>query len=435
MHPAVAEDRVATHAVARRHAPARRPAQAARSSVRRRPRLRRTVPSLPQRISWVRGFPLRITPGIEQIADLHFAGGGALVGDDEVEFVVRADSAVEIVLAAERAQIDPAPPWPGARRRGPSGRGCAPTLPRIRSGVVSTRIGRGSSASAPPARVRPPARDRSARGTTAIERRGRVERGRRPSDDIDLGAGFDVRQRHRARRPARPPGLASSEPTPARSSMRAKLSPWASVATSSIRGRSGADLSGRTAQVARHVAAAVGAERERHDHLAAEFVALGIVHQASARRFDRGEIGPEQQAPAAARREHRARAAEPARAADVLGEVGGDVEPGQLERAALAPLAVAFGERIEAGQDERAAGLRGSARATAGARPRRARRCCRLAPGIASSRGAEQPPPSAAPFITIRERARPAPLSLWRNPWPLKVNFPLISARRVRASG
>ena len=126
-----------------------------------------------------------------------------------------------------------------------------------------------------------------------------------------------------------------------------------------------------------HAAAAVAAERERHDHLAAEFVAHRIVDHHQRRGLDRREAGPAGQRDRR-KAEQRAGAAQPAARADVLREVGHEVERGEPRRSALAPFAVAFGEVGDALERRaRSAARRArSARATgapAGSPPRRPR--------------------------------------------------------------
>ena len=119
----------------------------------------------------------------------------------------------------------------------------------MRSGVVSTRIGRGSTASRPSRRSRASSRSKRARSESESSGRGSPEAGRRPRTISTLVPGA-ISSSGIAAASMRAILPASPAPTPARCSMRAKLSPCARVATISRRGRSGADWSGITASVA-----------------------------------------------------------------------------------------------------------------------------------------------------------------------------------------
>ena len=122
-------------------------------------------------------------------------------------------------------------------------------MPLIRNGVSSTRIGLRISASAPP--LRSTARSRSnfarklrsssGRAWVAEVRRPRVRSNRVPAAISVSGTAAATIASIRA---------ASPLPTPARWSIRPKLSPWPSVATNCRVGRSGALASGITAALA-----------------------------------------------------------------------------------------------------------------------------------------------------------------------------------------
>ena len=161
-----------------------------------------------------------------------------------------------------------------------------------RGGVDRDRRG-GSSASRAVAALDRQLRGRTARGTT-VRRAGAPRRrtARRPSVMSTCVPGRDLGQRHACRDQRRDPRRHRPRRPRRAASMRSKLSPCASVATSSSRGRSGALGERPTTARRAHPPAAVGAERERHDHLAAEFVAHRVVEPHRGRGLERGEIGP-----------------------------------------------------------------------------------------------------------------------------------------------
>ncbi len=96
---------------------------------------------------------------------------------------------------------------------------------------------------------------------------------------------------------------------------------------------------------------AVSPERQRHDHLAAEFIAFALVDMHRRGGFDRREIGPEQQRQRG-QTEQCPRPAEPARAADIFGQIRRQIEPREAQGSPFAPLAVAFGKGIEAAEHD-----------------------------------------------------------------------------------
>src|SRR5690606_13670749 len=103
VHPAVAEDRVAAHAVARSD-PARNRRQQARALLAHARGLEETPVAAPAHQLLAR-LSAAQQPGVKQLAGLDLAGGGALVLDDQVEFVACTDRPVEIDLTPDRAQI------------------------------------------------------------------------------------------------------------------------------------------------------------------------------------------------------------------------------------------------------------------------------------------------------------------------------------------
>ena len=99
-------------------------------------------------------------------------------------------------------------------------------------------------------------------------------------------------------------------------------------------------------------AAAVGAQRQGRDHLAAELLARGGVERHRRRGDNRGEIRPERQR-GEAQPQHPAKAPEPARAADVVGQVdrpAAGVEMAAQRAGALQQDADARGQEIGPGQ-------------------------------------------------------------------------------------
>ena len=170
--------------------------------------------------------------------------------------------------------------------------------------------------------------------------------------------------------------------------------------------------------------AGVPAERQRHDHLAAEFVALGLIDP-DRRGLERGKVGPEQQCQRG-EREQRERAAEPAHAADVLRQVGHQVEPADRERDALAPLVEMLAQRGEAADDRARVGEHLGLRQLRGGY---ARTCMAEQVCVLVTRVEQSGPPSSRQPVHNKNRGKAAPAhGPDAKPCLLKVNVALISA-------
>ena len=221
----------------------------------------------------------------KRLADLDFAGRPAFVFDDQVELVTARDPAVEVDFGSERAQIL----LDRAGRRAGGTRGAIEARPDHAADAQRSRIDRNR------ARIEHEASaltfDRELQIEPRAERQ-RLERalgigrGAPAKRDIDVGARLDLGQRHfggderrnqvRFRR-ANSGALEQAFEAVAARERGLEIEPWPL--------RRGLERDDRRGGA--HPTAAVSAERQRHDHLAAEFVADRIVDHHQRRGFDK----------------------------------------------------------------------------------------------------------------------------------------------------
>src|SRR5690606_34680517 len=103
VHPPIAEDRVAAPAVARGDAAGAPREQAGARLVDARRRVEAAVGAPAHQL--LARLSVTQETGVEQLPGLDFAGRGALVFDDQIEFVAGRDGAIEIDFGAQRAQV------------------------------------------------------------------------------------------------------------------------------------------------------------------------------------------------------------------------------------------------------------------------------------------------------------------------------------------
>ena len=272
-----------------------------------------------------------LEPGIEQLARLPFARGGAAMGEDEIERVTRTNVAIEVHILAQRLEI-------GLDRTGRCARGTRRAIEAVTDGAADAqrrfidpdhilcqrKIG--AFCEPPDLEFEIEARAK----TDRLERARRARCGAATEGNVERCTRFDFAQRQRR---ADQFGHALAVVTPHAGAAQHAFEAIASCQRRDHfeprpfrRGGERFDQRGRT-----HVPATVGPERERENHLAAVFIAHRIVDMRGCRCLERGETRPEGQG-SGSQADECAQPAQPTLAADFAAEIGRKVECGDPAR-------------------------------------------------------------------------------------------------------
>ena len=237
--------------------------------------------------------------GIEQIAELDFAGRGACLLDDDVELAARAeprDGHAGRDASDDRLRL----PWPARRRRAPSGRGSIRSRPGCAAAYGRSRSGWPSASSEAPTRGDLQPEVERARGSSAA-RAAAAAISRRAGRADSRARALDLAQRHRARDElADLGGIRLADARRAGATRDQRRRPNASLAVPSIIGRSGVSVSGDDELGRGHAVAGGRALGERRDRLRA-----GVVPSAP---LSAGGDGAEDRGVEAGRQQHGQRA-------------------------------------------------------------------------------------------------------------------------------